>query len=100
MKIITNEFELETETWSDPGDYPSNAGSGPLPSYDYISDITGELIVELEDGETFIDDEVKDYAWENAATPNGITVKKWELNYGKNQLEGRVTITVASFEQD
>jgi len=24
-----------TETWSDPGDYPSNAGQFPLPDYDY-----------------------------------------------------------------
>lgn len=26
----------ETERWDDPGDYPSGAGGGPLPSYDYL----------------------------------------------------------------
>ena len=35
------------ERWSDPGDYPSNAGSGPLPSYDYLDGVDGEVRIEL-----------------------------------------------------
>ena len=47
MKIISDTLEPLVETWDDPGDYPSGAGSGPLPSYQYYAGIEGELRVEL-----------------------------------------------------
>lgn len=31
------DFDVDIETWSDPGDYPSSVGRGPLPSFDYIT---------------------------------------------------------------
>jgi len=35
MKVISNDITVEWEQWDDPGDYPSNAGAGPLPSWKY-----------------------------------------------------------------
>lgn len=32
-----NTLTFDVERWDDPGDYPSGAGSGPLPSYDYVT---------------------------------------------------------------
>lgn len=31
------DFDVEIETWSDPGDYPSSAGGGPLASFNYVT---------------------------------------------------------------
>ena len=47
MKTLSNTLSLEIESWDDPGDYPSGAGGGPLPSYDYIAGVSGEIVVEL-----------------------------------------------------
>jgi hypothetical protein len=33
--ITLNDLHFSIEIWDDPGDYPSGAGSGPLPSYNY-----------------------------------------------------------------
>jgi hypothetical protein len=48
MKIIVNTLKAGIETWDDPGDYPSGAGSWPLPSYDYVAEISGHLIVQVD----------------------------------------------------
>ena len=47
MKLISNSLEPLYETWEDPGDYPSNAGQFPLPSYTYFAGLDGEVIVDL-----------------------------------------------------
>jgi len=47
MKTLSNTLEALIERWDDPGDYPSNAGSGPLPSCDYLEGMEGELKIEL-----------------------------------------------------
>jgi hypothetical protein len=47
MKIITDTIEPLVETWDDPGDYPSGAGSGPLASFQYLAGLEGELVIEL-----------------------------------------------------
>lgn len=47
MKVLSNTLEAQWERWEDPGDYPSAAGSGPLPSYDYAESISGEIKLEL-----------------------------------------------------
>lgn len=31
------DFDVDIETWSDPGDYPNNAGAGRLASFDYVT---------------------------------------------------------------
>jgi len=51
MKVLSNTLELCIETWDDPGDYPSGAGAGPLPSYDYVAGVDGSLRVELEESD-------------------------------------------------
>jgi len=48
MKTLSDTLEAVIETWDDPGDYPSGAGSGPLPSYQYVEAVEGEVVVELE----------------------------------------------------
>ena len=50
-QVITNTLETLVERWDDPGDYPNNVASGPLPSYDYIGGMEGELVVELNEEE-------------------------------------------------
>ena len=35
MKVLSNTLKVEWDQWDDPGDYPSNAGAGPLPSYKF-----------------------------------------------------------------
>jgi len=41
VKIINNGLEVVIGTWSDPGDYPSGAGSGPLEDHQQVEDISG-----------------------------------------------------------
>ena len=59
MKVIENTLKIEVETWSDPGDYPSGAGSGPLPSYDFVGAVAGTVVVELDDADGA---KIRDYA--------------------------------------
>lgn len=40
-QLETPPLTVESETWDDPGDYPSGAGGGPLASRRYIIDIHG-----------------------------------------------------------
>ena len=51
MKEIQNDLSVLIGHWDDPGDYPSNAGGGPLPSYDYLEGMEGEAKFELTDEE-------------------------------------------------
>lgn len=44
---LKDTLEERIETWSDPGDYPSGAGAGPLPDRDYIEEIEGDVTIEL-----------------------------------------------------
>lgn len=100
MKVIVNDFELETDTWDDPGDYPSGAGQFAQESYDYISGVLGELVVELEDGNIDegcdVEEQLREHAHELADLPSGILVSKWEVTRGDG---GRVTFSVTDFEQ-
>ncbi len=51
MKILDNNLDTCIETWEDPGDYPSGAGGGPLPSYPFVADISGTVTVSVSDAE-------------------------------------------------
>lgn len=51
MKIVSDTLEPLVETWSDPGDYPNAVAQSPLPSYDYLAGVEGELKLELTDEE-------------------------------------------------
>jgi len=51
VKTTHDTLKPEIERWDDPGDYPSGAGGGPLPSRLFVSWVDGELVVELEDAD-------------------------------------------------
>jgi hypothetical protein len=100
-ELISNSMELLIETWDDPGDYPSNAGQGPLPSYDYIDGIDGEASfhltnTELEDihdaikcGDTSseLQDVLDDFITEHKCLPLGVrSVSRWDYQLQNTML--------------
>ncbi len=108
MKTISDNLEPLVEEWSDPGDYPSNAGSGPLPSYDYLAGMEGELVLELNQDEyrehqetveaeslDFWMREVVDYK-----LPNGILSAKWQVDKTEPGENVRLTLSVTEVEAD
>jgi hypothetical protein len=46
MKILTNALQEHMERWSDPGDYPNGLAGGPLPSRNFVADVTGTVVIE------------------------------------------------------
>jgi len=105
MKIIKDTLEPIIETWDDPGDYPSGAGGGPLPSYKYIDGCEGELVIELAPAEILqmIDDqEGLDGCLD---TSHRIRVKKWivkkmEIVNGNLQVAFNVDECEGEVEED
>lgn len=91
MKELSNTLKPYIERWDDPGDYPNNVASGPLPSYDFVSEVEGEVTIEIEDVDFFtLIDETFD-----PELPHGIKVRKWEII----KAEGRkLTFAVKEFE--
>jgi len=53
MKLISDTTEVLIERWEDPGDYPNAVASSPLPSYDYVAGIEGEIVVQLDTKDEF-----------------------------------------------
>ena len=102
MQVIKDTLELLLETWDDPGDYPSGAGSGPLPSYNYIAGVEGVLVVELTAEELAdYNDCPKDFL-DNDDTigdtlPKGISAVTWGQTLKGNVLELEV-LDCDSFE--
>lgn len=96
MKIISNTLDPCIERWDDPGDYPNNCVSGPLPSYDYVAEIEGEVVVEIEPGD-FLGEKLEiDYD-----LPHGIKVKKWRIEQALKADTGvRVSLSVEEFDAD
>jgi hypothetical protein len=100
MKTVENTLKLELDTWDDPGDYPSNAGSSPLPSYTFVAGIEGKIAVELDDDDVVelpvTVEHVQAYVDDNPGEVEhgvpGLTVAKWSVDkvYGK-----RVELTVS-----
>lgn len=100
MKIVKDTLEPLVDTWSDPGDYPNAVASGPLPDYDYLAGVEGEVVVELtteefaryqECPEDFLREEL------DVRMPDGIL--SWELQVDK--VEGTtLTISVLEVEAD
>lgn len=94
-ETVKDTLETLVETWDDPGDYPNALASGPLPSYDYVAGMEGELTVRLSDEElaewkSLEDDPgaIEDFINETVdpELPLGITsVNKWQY-----KLEGNV----------
>lgn len=93
MKTISDTLEAVIERWDDPGGpYPCGAGSAPLPSYDYVAEIEGEVVVEIEASDFLTGDTVIEYD-----LPHGIQVKAWKIE----KVEGaQFTLSVADFSFD
>lgn len=108
MKIVNDTLEVLVETWDDPGDYPSNAGSGPLPSYSYLAGIEGELVYELSHKEykdylDVIEKESLDF-WMTEVSeyklPDGISSAKWQLDKVEEGENVTLTFSVIDIEAD
>jgi len=96
MRILENRFDIEVETWDDPGDYPNALAAGPLPSYQYVCEVPGRLIVQLEFGDDDPGEEAVEIAQEHADLPDGVTVTKWDMQRDGDKL----TFEVADFEAE
>jgi len=112
MEITLDTIEPLVEEWSDPGDYPSNAGGGPLPSYSYLAGLDGELIIELNWAEY-----KSMLQWENVGEwlreevdyglPDGILSADWEyeMSGGKIQwpwfwVRSNVILKICAFDAE
>lgn len=93
-------LKIELDTWDDPGDYPSGAGSGPLPSYNFVAGVEGKVVVELEDGDEVeqpvmiatVQSYVDDNPGEVQHGVSGLTVARWVVE----KVDGkRVELTVS-----
>jgi hypothetical protein len=91
---LRNTLRLEWAKWDDPGDYPSNAGAGPLPSRWFIADIPGEMALEpgprdLEDG-TLTAEALTDYLddhGDDLAGLEDVKVTKWGVKITGDQAD-------------
>src|SRR5271157_5760932 len=52
MKILENNLRPVLARWDDPGDYPNNAASSPLPSYWFLIQIDGYVLAKIEETDT------------------------------------------------
>lgn len=93
MQILQNHFQIEMDQWEDPGDYPSGAGGCRLPSYDYVGEVSGRLVVEFEN-DMPSGDELSKIADEFADIPTGIKVNKWNCEVKGNT----VTFEIEEFD--
>lgn len=98
MKLLKNTLEVLMDRWDDPGDYPSNAGAGPLPSYDFLAGMEGEVQLELTTDEIDSYQEyVEDFISELDITlPDGILSAEWT-----HTLQGNIlTLEAMNVEGD
>lgn len=96
-KLIDDTLESQWETWEDPGDYPSAAGSYPLPSCRYVAYVEGSAKFELGDKEwdelaNGCEDElvsfVNDLVEEHNLVPAGVlSISKWGYILSASGLE-------------
>lgn len=103
MKVIKDTLECIVERWDDPGDYPSNAGSCPLPSELFVGDVTGILVVEVTGADILA---ACTGNWDEGEieteTDPEIIVKKWHIDkweLGGDPMTMRLTLSVAEFAE-
>jgi len=89
MKIISDTLKPRIETWDDPGE-PDVLG-GCLPSYQFVAEVTGEIVLELEGADFLLDG---DGVGVETDLPHEIEVTKWNVAI----RDGKVVLTVAEFE--
>lgn len=106
MEILKNAFDVEFDTWSDPGDYPNGIASAPLPSYDYVAAVEGELLLEIDASDLEVKgefslyndeyiDTILELAAEHADIPSGIRVTEWGWSY---PAPNKVSLFVQDFD--
>lgn len=104
MKIISDTLQPVFETWDDPGDYPSNAGGGPLPSYQYLDGVDGEIRLELNQDELLKLQGAKEAGqlkeWVerlDISLPDGIISATWDVEIVMPNI---AVLTVTDVESD
>lgn len=99
MKVLKNTLELETDTWSDPGDYPNSLAAGPLPDRKEVVGVLGELVVELTPEEFANYQECpEDFLSEmDVETPDGVSWCKFKVTETKGTA---LTIEVDDYDVD
>ena len=95
------------DCWDDPGDYPSNAGAGPLPSYTFVAGVDGQIVIDLEEEDGWSAERPVsiEVLQENInLNPGGIdhdvaglTVKRWRVD---SFAGNRVTLSVPDEDED
>lgn len=116
VRLISGNLNPYMASWDDPGDYPSNAGSGPLPSYSYVEDVEGSLSVLISDPNTIqilsastghlADNLIEDvnpdlHELLDQEVPSGINVQHWAFTMIKSTPNGNIyEFKVADFEDD
>ncbi len=78
MDVIKNTLESFIGTFDDPGDYPSGAGAGPMPSYQYVEAINGHLIITIDR------DAITDWVGKDVRVT--CTILKDFINSGRDEL--------------
>lgn len=100
------------DTWDDPGDYPNSLASGPLPSYQYLDSIDGEIVIELLGKEeeipfetTKLDhleiEEMHGGVFDilSGEIPEGCSIDKWHLNVEQiSEFKKILKFEVSDFE--
>jgi hypothetical protein len=105
MKTVSDTLEPLVEKWSDPGDYPNAVAQSPLPSYDYLAGVEGELKLQLTDEEMTellqtLDCESLDFWMVEIADiglPDGIENGTWQIDKVENNV---VTLSLHDTEPD
>lgn len=95
MKILKNTLKISVDEWSDGGDYPNALASGPLPSYKYIDQVEGEVVIELdpEELESYLED--PNDVVSDIPLPREIS----SVKFAEEKIEGNViTLYVADFD--
>ena len=95
--VVSDTLEPQIETWSDPGDYPSGAGGGPLPSYQYVKAVEGNIVLEMDKEQ--LAKLITDSEGIDTDTRPQISVSKWAVEK-MELIDGKVrlTLSVEEFE--
>jgi len=95
MKVVANTLEPLIERWDDPGDYPNALAAGPLPSFDYMARLEGEIRVELPWSEyrkvrCWLKDDSQEWVMNEVdpELPEGILSVVWQVQVSGGERRG------------
>jgi len=111
------DLEPEIGRWDDPGDYPNAVASGPLPSYNYVESVIGEVCIAIYPGGETCEEENDSVVREGSfspseieemnqevhealceSTPAGCSVQKWNITIKQAANPKIVICEVEEFE--